>query len=200
MDRDDVLVTAAQQGDLRAFNQLVLEYQGLAYNVAYHILGNADGAADATQDSFLKAYRSINSYRGGSFRAWLLRVLTNTCYDQLRARRRRPAQSLDDGDSAAEWAAWLVDRSERPAEYAERRELGQLIQRAIHALPADQRTVVLLSDVEGLTYEEIADATGMPMGTVKSRLSRARAHLRDFLLGHKELLPRQYCGAAASVN
>ena len=196
MDRDDVLVTAAQQGDLRAFNQLVLEYQGLAYNVAYHILGNADGAADATQDSFLKAYRSINSYRGGSFRAWLLRVLTNTCYDQLRARRRRPAQSLDDGDSAAEWAAWLVDRSERPAEYAERRELGQLIQRAIHALPADQRTVVLLSDVEGLTYEEIADATGMPMGTVKSRLSRARAHLRDFLLGHKELLPRQYSAQA----
>ena len=89
MDRDDVLVTAAQQGDLRAFNQLVLEYQGLAFNVAYHILGNSDGAADATQDSFLKAYRSINSYRGGSFKAWLLRVLTNTCFDQLRARGGR---------------------------------------------------------------------------------------------------------------
>ena len=84
MEREDVLVTAAQQGDLRAFNQLVLEYQGLAFNVAYRILGNADGAADATQDSFLKAYRSLSSYRGGSFRARLLRVLTNTCYDQLR--------------------------------------------------------------------------------------------------------------------
>jgi RNA polymerase sigma-70 factor, ECF subfamily len=196
MDRDDVLVAAAQQGDLHAFNQLVLEYQGLAYNVAYRILGNADGAADATQDSFLKAYRSINSYRGGSFRAWLLRVLTNTCYDQLRAHRRRPARSLDEGDGLAEWAVCLEDRSERPVEYAERRELNQFIQRAIRALPADQRTVVLLSDVEGLSYEEIAAATGMPIGTVKSRLSRARAHLRDFLLGHKELLPRRFCANA----
>ncbi len=197
MDRDDVLVAAAQQGNLRAFNQLVLQYQGLAYNVAYRILGNADGAADATQDSFVKAYRSISSYRGGSFRAWLLRVLTNTCYDQLRARRRRPARSLDEDGGLAEWAACLQDRGERPAEYAERSELRQLIERAIHALPADQRTVVLLCDVEGLSYEEIATATGMPIGTVKSRLSRARAHLRDFLLGHKELLPRQFCAEPA---
>jgi RNA polymerase sigma-70 factor, ECF subfamily len=200
MDRDDVLVAAAQQGDLHAFNQLVIEYQALAYNVAYRILGDTDSAADATQDSFLKAYRSINNYRGGSFRAWLLRVLTNTCYDQLRARRRRPARSLDDGDGVAEWATFLEDPGERPADHAERRELGQLIQRAIRALPLDQRTVVLLADVEGLSYEEIAAATGMPIGTVKSRLSRARAHLRDFLLGHKELLPNHYCGLAAGVN
>jgi RNA polymerase sigma-70 factor (ECF subfamily) len=196
MDRDDVLVAAAQQGDLRAFNQLVLQYQGLAYNLAYRIVGNADCADDATQDSFLKAYRSINSYRGGSFRAWLVRVLTNTCYDQLRSRRRRLARSLDEDDGVAEWAACLEDRGERPVEYAERRELGQLIGRAIHALPVDQRTVVLLCDVEGLSYEEIAEATGMPIGTVKSRLSRARAHLRDFLLVHKELLPRQFCAEA----
>ncbi len=196
MNPDDVLVTAAQQGNLQAFNQLVLEYQGLAYNAAYRILGDADGAADATQDSFLKAYRSIGSYRGGSFRAWLLRVLTNTCYDQLRARRRRPSQSLDGDDGVAEWATWLVDRREFPAEYAERRELARLIRRGIQALPPDQRTVLLLSDVEGLTYEEIAAAAHMPMGTVKSRLSRARAHLRDFLLGHKDLLPARYAGPA----
>jgi RNA polymerase sigma-70 factor, ECF subfamily len=194
MNREEALVVAAQGGDLQAFNQLVLEYQGLAYNVAYTILRDTDSAADATQDSFIKAYRALERYRGGSFKAWLMRVLTNTCYDHLRSRRRHATQSLDAADSAeGEWSPWLIDRQERPAEYSERQELGRSIRRAIHALPEEQRTVVLLSDVEGFTYEEIAQATGMPIGTVKSRLSRARAHLRDFLQAQPELLPRQYC-------
>jgi RNA polymerase sigma-70 factor (ECF subfamily) len=203
MDREDVLITAAQQGDLRAFNQLVLDYQGLAYRVAYHILADGDAAADATQDSFLKAFRSMKRYHGGSFKAWLMRVLTNTCYDQLRFRRRHPAHSLEDLEATMESTPWLTDRHERPADYAERNELGRVIQRGMRILAEDQRTVIVLSDVEGFTYEQIAEITGMPMGTVKSRLSRARAHLRDYLLRQKDLLPAQYraaCTGPAVTN
>ncbi len=192
MEHEEGLIRAAREGDLRAFNQLVLNYQSLAYSVAYHILGSADAAADATQDSFLKAYRSLERFHGGSFKAWLTRVVTNTCYDQLRSRRRRPAHSLDELEVAPEWAPWLIDRAERPAEYAERQELSRAIRRGIQALVEDQRTVIVLSDVEGFSYEEIAQVTGMPMGTVKSRLSRARAHLRDFLLEQRDLLPSHY--------
>ncbi len=187
------LIAAAQRGELPAFNQLILHYQSIAYNVAYRILNDADAAADATQDGFLKAYRKLGQYRGGSFKAWTLRIITNTCYDTLRAHRRRPTTSLDDNeDEDPEHDATLEDASERPDDYVMRRELGQTIQAAISQLPLDQRTVLVLSDVEGLNYQEIAEATGAALGTVKSRLSRARAHLRDLLLAQKELLPAQY--------
>jgi RNA polymerase sigma-70 factor (ECF subfamily) len=194
--KEDQLIGAAQAGDLRAFNQLVLDYQSVAYNVAYHILGNAEAAADATQDSFLKAYRAIRRYQSGTFRGWLMRIVTNTCYDQLRHRRRHPAGSLDALEAAADWSPWLTDTAERPHDYAERRELGQAIGRGMAALSEEQRTVMVLSDMEGFTYEEIAAATGMALGTVKSRLSRARAHLRDFLIMQPGLLPARYRQAA----
>ncbi|HEX9117963.1 MAG TPA: sigma-70 family RNA polymerase sigma factor [Anaerolineae bacterium] len=187
------MIAAAQRGDLPAFNQLILHYQSIAYNVAYRLLNDGDAAADATQDGFLKAYRKLDQYRGGSFKAWVLRIITNTCYDTLRAHRRRPTSSLDHSeDEDSEHDGTLEDRSERPDEYAMRRELAQTIQAAISQLPLDQRTVLVLSDVEGMNYQEIAEATGSALGTVKSRLSRARAHLRDLLLAQKELLPAQY--------
>jgi RNA polymerase sigma-70 factor, ECF subfamily len=187
------LIAAAQRGQLPAFNQLILHYQGIAYNVAYRILADTDAAADATQDGFLKAYRKLDQYRGGSFKAWLLRIITNTCYDMLRAHRRRPTTSLDkEEDNDPEHDATLLDGGERPDDYAMRRELAEMIQAAITQLPADQRTVLVLSDVEGLNYQEISEATGAALGTVKSRLSRARAHLRDILLAQKELLPAKY--------
>ncbi len=189
-----VLIARAHQGELRSFNQLILNYQSVAYNVAYRILDDPDAAADATQDGFLKAYRKLDQYRGGSFKAWLLRIITNTCYDLLRAHRRRPTSSLDkdpeEGDG--EHDATLLDTAERPDDYVMRQELAGTIQAAINQLPPDQRTVLVLSDVEGMNYQEIAEATGAALGTVKSRLSRARAHLRDLLLAQKELLPAQY--------
>jgi RNA polymerase sigma-70 factor (ECF subfamily) len=190
---ESALIAAAQRGQLPAFNQLVLRYQSIAYNVAFRILDDPDAAADATQDGFLKAYRKLDQYRGGSFKAWLLRIITNTCYDMLRSHRRRPTTSLDkDEEGDGEHDATLVDSAERPEDYALRQELAAAIQRAIGQLPLDQRTVLVLSDVEGMNYQEIAEATGAALGTVKSRLSRARAQLRDILLAHKELLPAQY--------
>jgi RNA polymerase sigma-70 factor, ECF subfamily len=189
---EPTLITAAQRGDLPAFNQLILHYQGLAYNVAYRIVGDPDTAADATQDGFVKAFSRISQYRGGSFKAWLLRIITNTCYDTLRARKRRPTTPLETEDEDPEHDSILLDNAERPDDYVMRQELAGTIQSAISQLPPDQRTVLILCDVEGLDYQEIAEATGAALGTVKSRLSRARARVRDILLSQKELLPSQY--------
>lgn len=188
------MLSAAQRGHLPAFNQIILHYQGLAYNVAYRIVGDADLAADATQDAFVKAFQRVNQYRGGSFKAWLLRIVTNVCYDLLRARRRRPTTPLDgdDDEDDPDYNPRMIDTTERPDAYVMRKELAGLLQEAIGQLPPDQRTTLVLADIEGLDYQEIADATGTALGTVKSRLSRARAKLRDMLLAHQELLPAQY--------
>jgi len=193
---ETALIAAAQRGHLPAFNQLILHYQGLAYNVAYRMVGDSDTASDATQDAFIKAFRRLDQYRGGSFKSWLLRIVTNTCYDTLRAQKRRPTSSLDrddeDDEMDSEHDSRLVDHSERPDDYAMRRELAAAIQAAIERLPEDQRAALVLADIEGLDYQEIADVTGAALGTVKSRLSRARAKVRDILQEQKELLPAQY--------
>jgi RNA polymerase sigma factor (sigma-70 family) len=191
---EQALIAAAQRGSLPAFNQLILHYQSLSYNVAYRLLGDADSAADATQDGFIKAFQRLDQYRGGSFKAWLLRIITNTCYDALRTRRRRPTSSLEpeDEDSDGEHDGRLQDPAERPDAYVLRKELAAAIQAAIELLPSDQRTALVLADIEGLDYQEIAEVTNSQLGTVKSRLSRARAKMRDMLMAQKELLPAQY--------
>ncbi len=190
---EKALIDAARRGDVGSFNQLVLSYQSMAYNLAYRILGDGDAAADATQDAFLSAFKAIGKFRGGSFKAWLLRIVTNACYDQLRLKQRRPATSLDALlvlESAP--VQPLTDRGELPEEYAVRQELDRAIQVGIGTLPPEQRIALVLSDVQGLSYREIAEATGASLGTVKSRLSRARGKLRDSLLEQRELLPSQY--------
>jgi len=186
------LVAAARQGDLASFNQLVLKYQSLAYNVAYRLLGEPDAAADATQDAFLKAYKALNKFRGQSFQAWLLRIVTNTCYDVLRAAKRRPTSNLDDVLLNPEHTWRLTDPGERPDEQVERQELALVLQWALAQLPLEQRTVVILSDVQGLTYDEIAEVMDTSLGTVKSRLSRARGKLRLLLQKQEEHLPLRY--------
>jgi RNA polymerase sigma-70 factor, ECF subfamily len=188
------LILAAQKGNVPAFNQLVRAYQAIVYRTAYRVLCDGALAEDATQNAFISAYKHIRDYRGGSFKAWMLRIVTNACYDQLRVKQRRPTTSLDalllDPDNPAPGA----DRAapETPQEFAERQELGALIQRGIATLPPDQRMTLVLVDVEGFNYDEAAQATNANVGTVKSRLSRARAQLRIFLLEQQELVPAQY--------
>jgi RNA polymerase sigma-70 factor (ECF subfamily) len=189
---EQALIESARKGDARSFNQLVLLYQRMAYNVAYRILSDPDAASDATQDAFLKAFKAMRRFRGGSFKAWLLRIVTNACYDQLRRKQRRPATSLDDLPVEADHSFYMHDPAERPDEFVERQELGDTIQAGILTLPVEQRTVLVLSDVQGLSYNEIAEVTGLSLGTVKSRLSRGRARLRDYLVEQRELLPSQY--------
>lgn len=188
---EPALIAAAQGGDREAFNDLVIQYQGIAYNVAYRVLSDADAASDATQDAFLSAYRAISQFRGGSFKAWVLRIVTNACYDQLRGRKRRPTTSLD-ADPDSDGGEWDVDPAERPETYVERQELGQTIQRGLETLPVEQRTVVVLSDIQGMRYDEIARTVGTSVGTVKSRLSRGRRKLCDYLQENAELLPARY--------
>ncbi len=186
-------IKEAQQGSISAFNQLVMAYQGTAYNVAYRVIGDRDAAADACQDAFVKAYKAINQYRGGSFKSWLMRIVTNTCYDQIRYKSRRPANSLEDmTENSGADSVKLVNGNERPEERVLRGELNNLLQVGISQLPEDQQIVLVLNDVQGFSYQEIAEIIDQPLGTVKSRLSRARRRLRDFLLQQQELLPSQY--------
>lgn len=187
-------IKAAQKGDTAAFNQLVRAYQVLVYRTAYRVLGDAAGAEDATQDAFISAFKHVKTYRGGSFKAWLMRIVTNACYDQLRVKQRRPTASLDalllDPDEPAPGLDHAAPDS--PQEAAERQELSTAIQKGLSTLPADQRITLVLVDIEGFSYEQVAESTGANVGTVKSRLSRARAHLRDFLVTQEELVPVRY--------
>jgi RNA polymerase sigma-70 factor (ECF subfamily) len=189
---EKALIAAAQRGEVPAFNQLVLTYQSMVYNLAYRILSDADAAADASQDTFISAFRAIKKFRGGSFKAWLLRIATNACYDQLRYKQRRPTSSLEALFVETDPPPSFTDPAEGPEDYALRQELGQVMQAGLNALPPDQRIALVLSDVQGFSYQEIAEITRSSLGTVKSRLSRGRAKLRDYLLDQGELLPARY--------
>jgi RNA polymerase sigma-70 factor (ECF subfamily) len=189
------LIIEAQHGDLEAFNRLVLAYQDALYNTALRILSDEDLAADATQDAFISAFRSLNSYRGGSFRGWLMRTVTNACYDELRRRKRRPSVPLEptnDDDEEMESPRWLADSSMNPEEKLEAAEVEHAIQHCLDSLPGDFRTVVVLADIQGLDYSEVAEAANVPLGTIKSRLARARLRLRECLQGFRELLPAAF--------
>jgi RNA polymerase sigma-70 factor (ECF subfamily) len=191
-DEEQRLISAAQRGDVESFNALVRMYEGRVYNLGFRMLGDADSAADASQEAFLSAFRNLRSFRGGSFRSWLLRIATNVCYDVLRAKKRRPAVSLDASDPDADDSPLqIADHHESPDDLAIRRELAIAIQAGLAHLPEDQRLVVVLSDVQGLAYEEIAQITNTNLGTVKSRLSRGRARMREILRAG-ELLPLRY--------
>jgi RNA polymerase sigma factor (sigma-70 family) len=193
MSNDDAqLIANSQRGDVRAFNLLVERYQSRLYNLAYRMLGDVDAAADVTQDAFVSAYRNITRYRGGSFQAWLMRIGTNACYDYLRARQRRPTTSIDALLADEEHPPrQFEDQGESPDDRSLRNELADEIQRSLHTLDDDQRIAVVMSDIQGFSYDEISAATGWPLGTVKSRLSRGRAALRN-VLRQGELLPARY--------
>ena len=186
------LIGLAREGDLDAFNRLVLEYQDMAFNLAARMLGDDDAAEDVTQTAFLSAYRNLASFRGGSFRAWVMRMVSNACYDELRRRKRRPTISLEpvnEDEEEIKSPAWLADDAPSPEVELERAELDQALQTCLHGLPEEFRAVVLMVDVEGLDYQEVSQATGKPLGTIKSRLARARLKMRDCLRQYWELLP-----------
>ena len=188
------LVRDAQHGDLDSFNRLVLHYQELAYNLALRMLNDEASAEDATQTAFISAYNHLESFRGGSFKAWVMRMVTNTCYDELRRINRRPTTPLepinDEDDEEIESPYWMADdHNPTPEQALDRRELEGAIQHCLTDLPDDFRAVVIMVDVEGLDYQEVSDAIGKPLGTVKSRLARARLKMRDCLQGYWELLP-----------
>jgi RNA polymerase sigma-70 factor (ECF subfamily) len=186
------LVARSKQGDLDSFNRLVERYQMGVYNLCLRMLGSPQGAEDATQEAFIAAFRSIRSFQGAAFRAWLFRIASNACYDELRRRKARPAYSLDQGQESGERSLDPPTAAPSPEERAEQQELGRVLQAALLELPEDQRLAIILCDVEGLDYAEIALAMKVSLGTVKSRISRGRAHMRTVLLrSGGELLPQR---------
>jgi RNA polymerase sigma-70 factor (ECF subfamily) len=191
-DQSDVqrLVERARGGDRVAFNALVERYQSAAYALALRMLGDPEIAADVTQEAFFSAYRNLSSFRGMSFRAWLLRIVSNGCVDIFRARGRQPTTSLDaltdeEGDQPIGQGdgrlAALSDGTWDPEHVALRAETIEAIETALLRLPRSQRLALVLSDVQGLSYEEISHIMNVALGTVKSRIARARAHLRLLL-------------------
>src|SRR5438552_8375819 len=197
---EEELIKRSQHGDVAAFNQLVLHYQQIVYGAVYRMVGNADVAADVTQDAFFAAFRGIASYHGGSsFRAWLLRIGSNMACDHWRRVQRHPADSLeylteDDETPSSEILSALASTqpADNPEEMLLTQELQAIIQKGLERLPLDQRVAVVLCDVQGLSYEEVAELAQVSIGTVRSRISRARARLRRYLDQHRELLPRKY--------
>ena len=189
------LIQLARNGDIEAFNRLVLKYQDMVYNQAYRMMGDVSSASDAAQDAFISVYRKIHTFRGGSFKAWLLRIVTNACYDEIRRRKRRPSTPLnptDEDKEEVESPYWIKDSRETPEDFTARMELSEAIQNCLDNLSVDFRTTVILIDIQGMDYAEAASVMGTPTGTIKSRLARSRKSMRECLEGYRELLPAAF--------
>ena len=183
------LIEKAVRGDLDAFNQLVLMYQSLAYNHAYALIGDPATSEDVTQDSFIRAFQNISSFRGGSFRAWLLRIVTNTFYDFIRRTKRHPTEPLlpeDEYGEEMESPAWLADPGPSTEATVEDKEFSDGIYQILDELPDVYRSVITLVDLYELDYSEAAEILKVPMGTVKSRVARARLQMKERLQGKPE--------------
>jgi RNA polymerase sigma-70 factor (ECF subfamily) len=183
------LILQAQAGDRHSFDQLVARAYPLVFNTAYRILSDHDAAADATQTSFVRAYRSLRTFRGSSsFSTWLYRIVSNVCLDMVR-RRKRQAQSLTlDSDEDPQSERDIPDERNRPERLIVETELQQAVHRALQTLSLEHRVVLTLYDLAGFSYDEIAAMLRLPLGTVKSRLNRARLALRDEMSPQTELL------------
>ena len=190
------LINNAKKGDIESFNRLVLTYQEQIFNLTFRMLNDEMAAEDASQNTFISAYKNIRSFRDGSFRAWLLRIAANNCYDEFRRKKRKPTQPLtvfdDESGEEIEDPIWLEDTGSLPEQDFENKELQQAIQLCIDRLPEQFRAAVILVDVQGFGYKEASQIISSPIGTIRSRLARARQQLQECLQGFWELLPEEF--------
>jgi len=180
--QETMLIQRAVKGDLDAFNQLVLKYQHMAYRRAYNLLGEHQCAEDATQESFIRVFQNLRQFRGTSFRAWLLKIVTNTCYDFFRRSKRHAIMDLiprGDSSNEIEFQDWLADSNTSVQDSVEQNELSRALYRILDELPHRYRDILTLVDIHELDYTEAAEVLGIPVGTVKSRLARARYQMRE---------------------
>ena len=192
---EKTLIRAAQRGDLEAFNLLILRYQNLLFGIALRLLNDEDAAADAVQEALISAFRRFDTFRGDSLRSWLARVVVNACYDEMRKKRRQhsvPLEQFNSDGEEIETSYWLVDPESDPEAQFESFELENAIQKSLDKLQPIYRLMLVLVDIEGLSYEEAAMAARVPVGTVKSRLARARSQMQKSLQVAGELLPASY--------
>ena len=179
-----------KSGQEYCFNCAVEEHQTRAYNLASYMLGDWALAEDATQEAFLSAFRAFKGFRGQNLAAWLMRIVANTCRDMLRAKKSRPSQPLDSLPSDPEDP--VASSTASPESQTLSSELREAIHKGLETLAEDQRLAIVLIDIEGFSYEEASQAMDTSLGTVKSRLSRGRAALRDYLRTQRELLPPSF--------
>ena len=179
-DQELVDIALAKQGDIYSFNRLVERYQTRAYNLSLRLLRDHDEALDACQESFIKAWKKLKDFRGGSFRAWILKIVVNSCRDQQRKKKLTIPMDMDIPSS-------ITSVEEEVLQH----ELEQKILEGLAHLNFGERSAITLFDMEGLSYQEVAEVMNCPLGTVKSRLNSGRRKLRDFLL-KSELLPSQF--------
>jgi RNA polymerase sigma-70 factor (ECF subfamily) len=183
-DDDSAMVEAVRQGDSTAYRGLVEKYQGRVYSMVYGMVRNREDARDITQDAFVKAYRKLDSFRTeSSFYTWLYKIAMNLAIDFLRKRKRRSTGEFDEGIASRDSGGDISDihHAESPRRAVERKQLYSAIMEALQKLPEDQRQVILLRELEGLSYKEIADVMGVKEGTVMSRLFYARKKLQKLL-------------------
>lgn len=192
---EKTLIRAAQRGDLESFNLLILRYQNLLFGIALRLLNDEDAAADAVQEALISAFRRFDTFRGDSLRSWLARVIVNACYDEMRKKRRQhsvPLEQFNSDGEEIETSYWLVDPESDPETQFESFELENAIRKSLDKLQPIYRLMLVLVDIEGLSYEEAALAARVPVGTVKSRLARARSQMQKTLQVAGELLPASY--------
>ena len=194
-NQEELLLEKSKAGDVEAFEKLIEIYQKKIFNLAYRMIGNFDDANDLAQETFIRVFRSIASFKGQSaFSTWIYRITTNVCLDELRKRKNKKEMSLDaeiqleDGEMKRQ----IMSDDPLPDEVAERDEIRSIVSGAIDSLPEDQRLVITLRDIQGLSYDEIADVLDCPSGTVKSRINRARQALKNVLLTKRELFNEEY--------
>ena len=186
MTREEELKTVERVlgGDVNAFETLVLSYEKNVYSLALRMVKNPEDASDMAQEAFIRAYNSLASFRGESkFSVWLYRIVSNVCLDFLRSRSRHPTVSISvENDEGEETELDIPDESQSPEVLLERRLTRDSVRRGLDALSEEYRQILLLREIQGLSYDEIAETLSMELGTVKSRIFRARKKLCDFLL------------------
>jgi RNA polymerase sigma-70 factor (ECF subfamily) len=184
--RDAGLVQRALDGELEAFNEIVALYQDYLFALTVRVVGDRDSAGDAVQEAFFSCYRNLSRFRGDSFRSWLTRIALNAATDILRQRKRKPVDQFPEWEDEA-WQPPAAE-SDNPERQAIRRSASRVLWRALYEITDDQRMAIVMYDIEGYDYQEIADMTGVSLGTVKSRIHRGRLALRELLGGQMELL------------
>lgn len=182
---EEKYISMAIEGSLEAFNRLVVNYQSAVYNTALRIMRDPGLADDMSQTAFINAWKHMDSFNGGAFKPWIIRITINACYDELRRMRRHPEQDLmpqsQEDDEENEDVPWLIDPSAGPAEQVEVMDQREAITDCFNKLTTEYRTVFMLIDIQGEDYQAAADILGKPLGTIKSRLLRARLRMRDCL-------------------
>lgn len=192
---EKLLLERSKAGDVAAFEILIEAYQKKIFNLAYRILGNYDDAGDQAQEALIRIFKSIANFKEqSSFSTWVYRITTNVCLDEIRKKKNKRVLSLDEEIHVedGEMKRQIISDDPLPDEIAEREELRSIVSSAIESLPEEQRIVITLRDIQGLSYEEIAEVLDCPSGTVKSRINRARQALKFVLLTKRELLNEEY--------